>query len=190
MGTPLVLIKMADSPFSAAEIPPLIFIKDDFEPIPVSLVSIPTRYQGMVESVCIPHGLVRDRVQKIAQDVFTKYQGQELHMVCILKGAYQFYNDLQDLAGKKVLLVEDIIDSGLAMAALTQEIQAQAEPTSIEVVSLLLKRTERSNGFLPHYAGFSIPDKFIVGYALDLNENFRDLDHICIISEAGIAKFA
>ena len=156
--------------------------------------------------------------------------------MCILKGAYQFYNDLldeiktlnqfhshesetvhlslhfvrvksyegtestgnvrisgidlQDLAGKKVLLVEDIIDSGLTMAALTQEIQAQAEPTSIEVVSLLLKRTERSNGFLPHYAGFSIPDKFIVGYALDLNENFRDLDHICIISEAGIAKFA
>ena len=42
--------------------------------------------------------------------------------------------------------------------------------------SLLIKRTPNSNGFIPDYIGFSIPDKFVVGYALDLNEHFRDLE--------------
>lgn len=49
-------------------------------------------------------------------------------------------------------------------------------PKTVRVCSLLVKRTTRSNGFMPDYAGFSIPEKFVVGYALDLNEHFRDLE--------------
>lgn len=55
-------------------------------------------------------------------------------------------------------------------------------PKSVKVTSLLIKKTPKSNGYIPDYVGFSIPDEFVVGYALDYNEYFRDLDHICVIS--------
>lgn len=55
-------------------------------------------------------------------------------------------------------------------------------PKSVKVTSLLVKKTPKSNGYIPHYVGFAIPDAFVVGYALDYNEYFRDLDHICVIS--------
>ena len=56
------------------------------------------------------------------------------------------------------------------------------KPKSVRVTSLLVKKTARSNGYIPDYVGFAIPDAFVVGYALDYNEYFRDLDHICVIS--------
>lgn len=56
------------------------------------------------------------------------------------------------------------------------------KPKSVRVTSLLVKKTPRSNGYIPDYVGFAIPDAFVVGYALDYNEYFRDLDHICVIS--------
>lgn len=59
----------------------------------------------------------------------------------------------------------------------------------IKVCSLLLKRTPNSNGYIPDFAGFSIPEKFVVGYALDLNEHFRDLEHICVIKNGSIDKY-
>jgi hypoxanthine phosphoribosyltransferase len=58
----------------------------------------------------------------------------------------------------------------------------QYSPASVKVTSLLIKKTDRSNGYIPDYVGFAIPDAFVVGYALDYNEYFRDLDHICVIS--------
>ena len=57
-------------------------------------------------------------------------------------------------------------------------------------VSLLLKRTHLSNGYKPDYAGFSIPEKFVVGYALDLNEHFRDLEHICVFKPTSLQKYS
>lgn len=56
------------------------------------------------------------------------------------------------------------------------------------LLSLLVKRTPRSDGFRPDYAGFEIPNLFVVGYALDYNEYFRDLNHICVINEHGKEK--
>lgn len=55
--------------------------------------------------------------------------------------------------------------------------------------SLLVKRTPRSVGYRPDFVGFEIPDKFVVGYALDYNEYFRDLNHVCVISKTGKAKY-
>lgn len=63
------------------------------------------------------------------------------------------------------------------------------EPKKIKVCSLLVKRTPKSNGYVPDFAGFSIPEKFVVGYALDLNEHFRDLEHICVIRQDAIDKY-
>lgn len=74
------------------------------------------------------------------------------------------------------------------MVALLQKLKTY-EPASIKVVSLLVKKTPRSNSYVPDYAGFSIPDLFVVGYCLDYNEHFRDLDHICEISKVGMEKY-
>ncbi|KAJ0394835.1 hypothetical protein P43SY_006396 [Pythium insidiosum] len=97
--------------------------------------------------------------------------------------------DLAKFKGKDLLLVEDIIDTGKTMSKLVPYLQ-QFEPASVRVASLLEKRNPESCGFQADYVGFQIPDKFVVGYCLDYNEVFRDLDHICVISEPGIAKYA
>jgi hypoxanthine-guanine phosphoribosyltransferase len=85
---------------------------------------------------------------------------------------------------QNLLIVEDIIDTGATMVKLLEKLR-QYEPSSIKVTSLLIKKTDRSNGYIPDYVGFAIPDAFVVGYALDYNEYFRDLDHICVISVSG-----
>lgn len=80
--------------------------------------------------------------------------------------------ELQGFMGKDLLIVEDIVDTGKTMVALI-ELLKQYRPASIKVVSLLVKRTSRSNSYVPDYIGFSIPDLFVVGYCLDYNEVFR-----------------
>ncbi|XP_052094843.1 hypoxanthine-guanine phosphoribosyltransferase-like [Mytilus californianus] len=98
-------------------------------------------------------------------------------------------DSLENLKGKNVLVVEDIIDTGNTMLKLLSLLKA-VEPKTIKVASLLVKRTPKSVGYRPDYTGFEIPDIFIVGYALDYNEYFRDLNHICEINEAGKVKYA
>jgi hypoxanthine phosphoribosyltransferase len=65
----------------------------------------------------------------------------------------------------------------------------QYDPLQVKVASLLVKRTPLSVGYKPDYTGFEIPNSFVVGYALDYNEYFRDLNHICIINDNGIKKY-
>ncbi|XP_049482594.1 phosphoribosyltransferase domain-containing protein 1 [Panthera uncia] len=97
-------------------------------------------------------------------------------------------NDLSTLAGKNVLIVEDVVGTGRTMKALLSSIE-KYKPNMIKVASLLVKRRPRSDGFRPDYVGFEIPDLFVVGYALDYNEYFRDLNHICVINEHGKEKY-
>ncbi|XP_055500071.1 hypoxanthine-guanine phosphoribosyltransferase isoform X2 [Leucoraja erinacea] len=97
-------------------------------------------------------------------------------------------DDLSTLTGKNVLIVEDIIDTGKTMQTLLSMLQ-EYKPNMVKVVSLLVKRTPRSVGYRPDFVGFEVPDKFVVGYALDYNEYFRDLNHICVISEKGKEKY-
>jgi len=96
---------------------------------------------------------------------------------------------LQELRGKNVLIVEDIIDTGKTMLKLLSMVK-EHEPKSVRVASLLVKRSPLSVGYMPDYAGFNIPDHFVIGYALDYNEYFRDLSHICIINSNGKKKYA
>ncbi|XP_072042061.1 hypoxanthine-guanine phosphoribosyltransferase-like isoform X2 [Amphiura filiformis] len=98
-------------------------------------------------------------------------------------------DNLSSVEGKKILIVEDIVDTGRTMSKLLKLVHSY-KPASVKVVSLLVKRTERSSGYRPDYIGFEVPDKFLVGYALDYNEFFRDLNHVCVINEAGKKKFA
>ena len=97
-------------------------------------------------------------------------------------------DDMSSIKGKNVLIVEDIIDTGRTMVKLLN-VLSKYEPKSVRVCSLLLKRTPLSNGYQPDYAGFSIPEKFVVGYALDLNEHFRDLEHICVFKATSLEKY-
>ncbi|MGH0186913.1 UNVERIFIED_CONTAM: hypothetical protein FKN15_022761 [Acipenser sinensis] len=84
-------------------------------------------------------------------------------------------DDLSTLTGKNVLIVEDIIDTGKTMKTLLKLLK-QFNPKMVKVASLLVKRTPRSVGYRPDFVGFEVPDKFLVGYALDYNEYFRDLN--------------
>ncbi|XP_061207424.1 phosphoribosyltransferase domain-containing protein 1 isoform X1 [Neopsephotus bourkii] len=95
---------------------------------------------------------------------------------------------LSKLTGKNVLIVEDIVGTGRTMKVLLNTIE-KYKPKMIKVASLLVKRTSRPDGYRPDYYGFEIPDLFVVGYALDYNEHFRDLNHICVINDHGKAKY-
>ncbi|XP_046569902.1 hypoxanthine-guanine phosphoribosyltransferase-like isoform X1 [Haliotis rubra] len=98
-------------------------------------------------------------------------------------------DNLANLEGKNVLVVEDIIDTGGTMTQLLALLK-EVKPKSVRVASLLVKRTPRSVGYRPDYVGFEVPDKFVVGYSLDFNEYFRDLSHICVINDNGISKYS
>lgn len=98
--------------------------------------------------------------------------------------------DLASIEGKHVILCEDIVDTGNTMAALIPFLLRNSNPASLEVACLLEKRHDRGTGFKADYVGFSVPDKFIVGYALDYNDYFRDMASICVLNDAGIAHFS
>ncbi|CAD7953595.1 unnamed protein product [Amoebophrya sp. A120] len=100
-------------------------------------------------------------------------------------------DDLTVLENKHVLIVEDIIDTGNTLTKFVEHLKSFS-PKTIKVASLLEKRIpkEKSFGFIGDFVGFSIPDLFIVGYCLDYNEHFRDLDHVCVMNGSGVKKFA
>jgi len=89
--------------------------------------------------------------------------------------------DLQnDIHNKDVLLVEDIVDSGHTIASVLQLLEAR-QPKSLKVCALLDKE-ERREAVVPiHYRGFSIPNKFVFGYGLDLDEYYRNLPFVAVV---------
>lgn len=86
----------------------------------------------------------------------------------------------QNIAGKHVLIVEDIMDSGLTMFKLKRLLSAR-DPASLKCVSLLDKPERRVCEINPDYLGFSIPDKFVVGYGLDYAQQYRNLPYIGVL---------
>ena len=93
---------------------------------------------------------------------------------------------VEDLKGKEVIIVEDIVDTGTTLSHLMQVLQEQGNPKSMEVCALLSKRLPEPAKVNAKYTGFSIPDHFIVGYGLDYNELYRDVRDIWVISQKGI----
>lgn len=82
-----------------------------------------------------------------------------------------------DLKGKKVILLEDIVDTGLTMDKILSLVESH-EPSSVKICTLLYKPTAFKGKNEPHYVGFSIPDAFVVGYGLDYNERGRNLGSV------------
>ncbi|CAK5009804.1 unnamed protein product [Meloidogyne enterolobii] len=98
----------------------------------------------------------------------------------------------ESLKGAQVVLVDDIIDTGLTISKLTEKLKENVGPEGrIWTAILISKRTTlvKENSIFGDFVGFSVPDKFIVGYGMDYNEMFRDLPHICIMSSNGIEKY-
>jgi hypoxanthine phosphoribosyltransferase len=83
----------------------------------------------------------------------------------------------RDLGGRDVLLVEDIVDTGLTISYLLSMLRAR-EPASIEVCTLLDRSVRRIAPLRPRYVGFDCPDSFVVGYGLDFQERYRNLGDI------------
>ena len=98
-------------------------------------------------------------------------------------GVVRILKDLDsDIAGKNVLIVEDIIDSGLTLAYL-KEYLAKRNPKSLKIVTMLSKPARRKADIEADYTGFTVEDKFIVGYGLDIDQKYRNLPYISWIKE-------
>ncbi len=101
-------------------------------------------------------------------------------------GSVRISKDIKyDISGKSVILVEDIIDTGVTLKTLTQMLATRA-PESLKVCSLLDKPSRRRVDFEGDYVGFKIPDEFVVGYGLDYAEQYRNLPEVCTLNPEGI----
>jgi hypoxanthine phosphoribosyltransferase len=98
-------------------------------------------------------------------------------------GEVKLTKDLDvSIEGYDVIVVEDIVDSGITLTYLMQ-LLAQRKPKSLRIASLLDKPEHRQRPVEVTYRGFQIPDEFVVGYGLDYAEDFRNLPDVCVLSE-------
>ncbi len=99
-------------------------------------------------------------------------------------GVVRILKDLdRDIAGHHVILIEDVIDSGLTLSWLLRNLRSR-QPASLEVVALLRKPDAMRVNVPVRYVGFDIPDAFVVGYGLDYAERYRDLGYVGILNPA------
>ena len=98
-------------------------------------------------------------------------------------GVVRILKDLDiNIEGRHVLVVEDIIDSGLTLSYLMRNLEAR-EPASLEICALLTKPSRREIDVPVRYVGFEIPNRFVVGYGLDFAERYRNLPYVAVLSE-------
>jgi hypoxanthine phosphoribosyltransferase len=98
-------------------------------------------------------------------------------------GVVRILKDLEtDIEGRHVLIVEDVIDSGLTLQYLMRSLKAR-NPASLETVTLLSKPSRRTAELECRYTGFEIPNEFVVGYGLDCAEKYRNLPYIGVVND-------
>ena len=155
------------------------------------------------------------RVRDLAQDISRDYEGREILLIGVLKGALFFLSDLMrqvevpcevdfmavasygsstdssgvvrilkdldaPLTGRHVLVVEDIVDSGLTLSYLLRTLRAR-DPATLEVCALLTKPERRKVELPIRYVGFEIPNRFAIGYGLDHAERYRNLSYVAAL---------
>lgn len=161
---------------------------------------------------------IQSKIKELAQEMNKFYNGEEVYVVCALKGAVMFavdlvkhldmplkmefirlssYNggtkssgkvnavdiSLPDLNGKNVLIVEDIVDTGLTAKFLLDFLNCNFHTKSTKFCSLLDKKITRQTDVEPDYYGFEVDDKFLVGYGLDYDGYYRNLTYIGYIEK-------
>jgi hypoxanthine phosphoribosyltransferase len=96
-------------------------------------------------------------------------------------GVVRILKDLEmNVAGRDVLVVEDIIDSGLTLSYLVRNLESR-EPASLEICALMTKPERREIDVHVRYVGFEIPNRFVVGYGLDFAERYRNLPYVGVL---------
>jgi hypoxanthine phosphoribosyltransferase len=170
-----------------------------------------------VGEILVQRDELAHRVRELAQEVSRDYEGRDLFLVGVLKGAVFFLSDLMrhlevpcevdfmavssygsstdssgivrilkdldaPIEGREVLIVEDIVDSGLTLSYLLRTLRAR-NPASLEVCALLTKPERRKVELPIKYVGFEIPNRFAIGYGLDHGERFRNLPYVAVLRE-------
>ena len=103
-------------------------------------------------------------------------------------GVVRILKDLDiNIEGRDVLIVEDIIDSGLTLSYLMRNLEAR-EPASLEICALLTKPDRREAEVPVRYIGFEIPNRFVIGYGLDFAERYRNLPYVGVLDPALIPE--
>jgi hypoxanthine phosphoribosyltransferase len=168
------------------------------------------------ETLVGPEELAR-RIEELGAEISRDYEGRDLVLVCVLKGAVLFVADLMrrltvpcevdfmavssygsqtDSSGvvrilkdldasiedRDVLVVEDIIDSGLTLHYLMRNLKAR-NPRSLEVCALLTKPERRRVDLPTRYVGFEIPNRFAIGYGLDHQQRYRNLGYVAALAD-------
>ena len=169
-------------------------------------------------NVLLDAATIQARVGELAREIEADYpRGDEIHMVCVLKGGFMFMSDLvrsmstrvtldfiavssygagtkssgevrfqkdldTSLEDRHVVVVEDIVDTGLTLKYL-QEILRSRAPQTFRTACLLSKPSRRKVEVPVEYIGFTIEDKFVVGYGLDYAEKYRNLPYIAVLHE-------
>jgi hypoxanthine phosphoribosyltransferase len=140
---------------------------------------------GTLYLICILKGacfFLADLARAIKRDTFIDFMGISSYgKEKTSSGQVRVIKDL-DIAveGSDLLIVEDIIDSGITLNYLTQLLQ-QRNPKSVRIATLLDKPERRLRPVDVAYVGFHIPDEFVVGYGLDYAEKYRNLRDVCIL---------
>jgi hypoxanthine phosphoribosyltransferase len=157
------------------------------------------------------------RVRELGAEISRDYEGRDLVMIGVLKGAVLFIGDLMreltvpceidfmavssygsatdssgvvrilkdldaSIEGRDVLLVEDIVDSGLTLHYLLKNLKAR-DPASLEVCALLTKPERRRIELPIRYVGFEIPNRFAIGYGLDHAQRYRNLRYVAVLDD-------
>jgi hypoxanthine phosphoribosyltransferase len=134
-------------------------------------------FVGVLKGVtCFMADLMRHVALPLSIDFMTisSYEGDR-------SGAARILQDLsENIAGRDVLIVEDIVDTGMTLNHLMRQLQAR-EPASLGVCTLMDKRVRRLVDIKLDYVGFEVPDEFVVGYGLDFRQRFRNLPFIATL---------
>lgn len=176
------------------------------------------KVQKDITKVLVTEEQIATRIEEIAREIENRYEGKDLLLVGVLKGAVMFMADLSraiqlpvnmdwmavssygsgtqssgvvrilkdldsDVLGRHVLIVEDIIDSGLTLSWLMSNLTARGA-ASVEVVALLRKPDAAKVDVDVAWVGFDIPNEFVVGYGLDYAEHYRTLKDVGVLAPA------
>ncbi|MDI3340770.1 MAG: hypoxanthine phosphoribosyltransferase [Sphaerobacter sp.] len=162
-----------------------------------------------MERVLLSAAEIQERVAALGRQISADYAGKSIVLVGVLKGITFFLADLAraitrplaidylqlshagegvhitkdldlDIRGRHVLLVEDVVNTGVSLAFVLQTLR-EREPASVKVCTLLDKAERRLVPVPVDYVGFTIPNEFVVGYGLDYRERYRNLPFLCVL---------
>lgn len=169
-----------------------------------------------VKDILVSEADIKKLVAQLGRRITSDYEGKEIMVICILKGAVMFCADLireikvplkldfmavssygettessgavqilkdldSSVEGRHLLIVEDIVDTGLTLRYLISILNARG-PASIKTCALLDKPERRKVDVKIDYTGIEIPDAFVIGYGLDYAEDYRHLPYVAVLS--------